>query len=267
MASGYPIGSISLHYSSGTLFNLASKPPPCPSQYPSDGDSLVQVPLALHSSVISHVNPYLWSLGFGDPPCPPTLAPTPECDVSFSLLTPMLMCLPLHLLKTPQASPRTLRIFTLTLIFTSPRPPPLKKKKKSTNTLGPNPGALAWGSVGGRRAKGTDCSKQTQPRNPRIFGCFHMGNTKRISEGTWFRELTHHVGGQDTRKRPERGPCPGSTMLRTFQILKVSCAPGAQRERPLWAALPTGTPRPRCRASHPLQDCSPSTQLGTRSTA
>lgn len=147
--------STSLHSISGTFSNLASKPPPCPSQCLLNGDSLAQVPMALHSPLTSHVNLCLWSLGFDDPPCP--LPQLLLSVTSGSLLTPML-CLLLHLLKTPQASPGTLRIFALTLNIHTPL--------KSTKTPGPDPDALVGGRVGGRRTKGHAVQNRRSQESP-----------------------------------------------------------------------------------------------------
>lgn len=140
------LDSRGLDYSSATLFKLASKP------------------LLTHSNIslmMSHLLRPAW-------PCIPNSHP-----ISIPTSGPLdLVTLPPPVLLFPIASseniPNQVRDPSIFIFNIHPF--------KSTNTSDPDPDTLEeWGMKGNKE---TECSKL---RNPRIFGCFHMRNTKKIS--------------------------------------------------------------------------------------
>lgn len=146
MASGCHIEYQGLDYSSGTLSKLASIPPPHPSWCHPDGDLLAQVPPGPVFPTHIPFQPRSPIPGFWWRSLPPShqllLLSWPLASLYQLLCSGFLLCL----VKVPQTRPRTLRIFSLTLI--------------STNIPGPGPDAL--GRQQRCRTLKTDVTKKSQ---------------------------------------------------------------------------------------------------------
>lgn len=140
---------------------------------------LLQVPLALHSQLPSHVNPSLWP--FVQPPslhphCAPLLPVPPSIplgSVGFLLLFPIASG---ENSPNPALNPQNFQPYP-NIHTPSNLPTPQGQIQ------------MSWKRVG-RDKKGAGCSKSTQPRTPRMPGCYRTRNTKRVRSGACFRDLT-----------------------------------------------------------------------------